>query len=224
MKPITITLGLLLAAASFAQDKITIAATRKVGDVTKHAWQMNLSVAGQDVVVKANLESTIKVIDGESVESARIWKDFTVDMGGQSPNVPVDDMTIKTKLDNEPVTVAGGAQGTDNFRSLLVLNFILPSAPIAIGESYTKEVTGKGDAPSYKLVTTYDSDEVVDGAKLHKFIAKLAENGADGISATTNYWVSDAGVIIKADATFKNLPIPAVGQSVEGKMTLKVIK
>ena len=224
MKPLTLTLGLLLAATSFAQDKLTIVAAKKVGDVSKHAWQMNINAVGQEVVVKANLEATIKKIEANSVESTRVWKDFTVDMGGQSPNVPVEDMTVTAKSDNEPVTIAGGVQGTDNFRSYLILNFILPPVPVAAGDKYTKEVAGKGDAPSYKVETTYEKDEEVDGVKLHKFVAKLAENGADGISATTNYWVSDAGDVIKADATFKNLPIPAVGQNVEGKMTLKIIK
>ena len=210
MKPLTLTLGLLLAATSFAQDKLTIVAAKKVGDVSKHAWQMNINAVGQEVVVKANLEATIKKIEANSVESTRVWKDFTVDMGGQSPNVPVEDMTVTAK--------------SDNFRSYLILNFILPPVPVAAGDKYTKEVAGKGDAPSYKVETTYEKDEEVDGVKLHKFVAKLAENGADGISATTNYWVSDAGDVIKADATFKNLPIPAVGQNVEGKMTLKIIK
>ena len=224
MKPFTLTLGLLLAATSFAQDKLNFVSTKKVGDVTKHAWQMNINAVGQEVVVKANLEATVKKVEEKSVELVRVWKDFTIDMGGQSPNVPVEDMTVTAKPDNEPITVVGGVQGTDNFRSYLILNFVLPPAPIGVGEKYTKEVAGKGDAPSYKVETVYETDEDVDGVKLHKFVAKLAENGADGISATTNFWVSDAGEVIKADATFKNLPIPAVGQSVEGKMTLKIIK
>jgi hypothetical protein len=224
MKPITLALSLLLAATTFAQDKLTLVPTRKVGDVTKHAWQMNINVMGQDVLVKANLEGKITKIEKDVLEATRLMKDFVVDMGGQSPNIPVEDMTIKSKLDNELIAVTGGAQGTDNFRNFLVLNFILPAGPIATGETYTKDVAAKGDNPAYKIITTYQQDEVVDGVKLHVFGAKLIEAGADGISADTKYWVSDSGDVVKAEAAFKNLPIPAAGQSVDGKMTLKTIK
>jgi hypothetical protein len=212
-----------LAMMASAQEKALIKFSPKIDSKVVHAMEMKIAVAGTDAIVKANLNSTITGMKDDLYDYKAEFKDFSVDVGGSNPGVEASELKAKLAKNGALSSIEGGIQGNDAARIFLLLQFIAPEKELNVGESFTMDVAERkeGGVPGYKFEGKYLGTAEVEGLKGFKFETKLTETG-DGLSSTGTFIVSGEGVVLSADVKFKNLPIPIVGQSVEGTITAKI--
>jgi hypothetical protein len=225
MKAAALILLALTSVSAFAQAKVTIAIKPVKDAIVKHKTELRLAVMGTEAVLTATAERTTKVVDGAKFESTVVMKDFKLDVNGSDPGLQVDDTKIVETTDGTVFSLTGGIQGSDNLRSFLGQHFIAPRAEIAEGEEYTIEFAEQkeGQVPAFKVVGKYIGAAEAAGKKGHKFTLKLTEPGEGGFTSESTFVVLEDGTILSAEGKFKNLPIPAVGQSVEGSYKLAIV-
>ena len=211
------------ASANAMQDKVTIKFNPKLDAVVVHQLQLELSVLSTTAVVKADLTSTATGLKDTVYDYKAEFKDLTIDVGGSDPGIGAQELKAKVGDDNTLRKIEGGIQGNDAARLYLLLQFLAPKAEIGVGETYTIDVAERKEEliPAYKFVSKYVGPAKVGEQDGFKFETKLTEAG-DGLSSTGTFIVNKDGIVLSVDAKFKNLPIPAVGQSVEGSIAAKI--
>ncbi|MEI8281574.1 MAG: hypothetical protein WCG75_04125, partial [Armatimonadota bacterium] len=139
--------------------------------------------------------------------------------------VPVND--YKVSYDKKSVMSAfeGGLDGADSLRMFLVTQFYVPGEEIK-KDAETKWEMAKNEKTSLgalKIQTTFLGDEKLGKFEVHKFKQVVTESGSE-YSTTGTFFVTQDGRVLKADVTFKGMPIPAAGGDAAGKYSVLVVE
>ena len=211
------------AVANVWQDKVAIKFNPKIDAVVVHQLQMELNVLSTTATVKADLTSKATALKDGVYDFTAEFKNLTIDVGGNDPGIGAQEVKAKVGADNTLRKIEGGIQGNDAARLYLLLQFLAPTTDIGVGETYTIDVPERKEdlVPAYKFVGKYVGPAKVGDLDGFKFETKLTEAG-DGLISTGTFIVNKDGIVLSVDAKIKNLPIPAVGQSVEGTIAAKI--
>jgi len=215
--------AITLGASVLNQDKATIKFNPKLDATIVHQVQLDLSVLSTTAVVKSDLTSKFVALKDGVYDYTAEFKELSIDVGGNDPGIGAQELKAKVGDDNTVRKIEGGIQGNDSARLYLLLQFIAPKTEIGVGESYTIDVPERKEdlIPAYKFEGKYVGPAKVGDMDGFKFETKLTEAN-DGLNSTGTFIVNKDGIVLSADAKFKNLPIPAVGQSVEGSIAAKI--
>ena len=225
MKPFAIVAISFFAVAALAQtDKVTITPGAKVGDVQKQKFHMAISVEGTDITLDANIATTVKAVDADAIKMETAWSDLKAEAGGSAPDITASPLKVTSKPTGELTGIAGGIDGSNPGETLLATWFIPPTKEVAAGDTYKASVAAVKDVlPAYTYVGTYVGKTTLNGKDVYQFKATISTASKDTISAEATFWVLQNGTIVKAESKFKNLDVPRIGQSVDGKITVEPV-
>ena len=206
-----------------ADEKVSIALAPKVGKL-KYAYKMVASVAGQEAEISATIDWNIKKVENDQAEIEATWNEFKLTMGGSEPAINLEPQRVTyVPSTGLPKSIAGGITGTDEARTYLLFHFIAPKDPVAVGDTYTFEAKAdeKASLPGFKYEGKYLGVEQEGGAALYKFSAKYSEAANDSFGANTTFFVRQDGTLVRAESTFRHMPLPQFGAEFDGKATIK---
>jgi hypothetical protein len=214
-----------LVASPQAQDRIQLARTAKVGDVSRYGMTGTMTLDNNGQVMTLEIRQTEKVTvtaiaaNGDlTFESETEAADMS--MNGQtmpSPNVGMKS-TLVTKPDGSlvsytmPETATGGSSLGKRMHNATAP--LYPDKPIGVGDTWTREV--KADAANSLPAATVTCEvlafEKAEGVDTVKVKMTYQENDpGTPLKTIGTYWVERAtGDQVKSEVTVQNLPM---GQS-----------
>lgn len=213
--------SLVLAAPAFA-EKVKFAPVYKVGAKTKYEIKLTSSVNGSDILTTSTLESTIDKVEGDTRSFSTKWGNFSAKVDGNPTDVPVEDSKITARDNGELLKVAGGIVGSDAPRMYSLIHFVLPTAEVDENDSYTidyKAIDAES-VPAHKFVGTYLGKTEYKGETAYKFKGVYSEPGNEAFHITFEAVVLATGQVVQSKSSFKNLPLPMMGASLDGDVTL----
>jgi hypothetical protein len=215
-----------LSALSFAQDKVKI--EPKWGKET--SFKLKSKAAFEVGGHSASIDS-VTTWKGESGKDGAILSvhhdEFKVVADDNEMPVPVEDYKVTYDHTGTITALEGGISATDALRMFLVGNFYAPTVEVTKDTMFKwdivkNEKTGLG---ALKIETTYLGDETIGKNKntLHKFKQVMTETGTEYSSSGT-FYVDNNGHVLKANVTFKGVPIPAAGGDAAGTLTVTPVE
>ncbi len=217
---------LTLSAAAFAQDAAKVSYAPKAGDARKFKVLMTLSVAGAEAKVQSGLTQTVKSVDGDKFKEEITWEGFSVELNGAvMDGLEASPSITTTKADGQLLEFTGGIPGTDAPRIHLMGLFVPPTKALAKDEKAETAFDANADKtiPARKYETTYLGKEQVGGKDVLKFKVKYSEKEPGGMTFDITYWISEAGMLAKAEGTFSELFVPQAGATSSGTFKLESV-
>lgn len=227
IKAIGVAALLTVSALSFAQ----VAAPEKVKIETKWAkdqtyklkLKSSFEVGGLTATIDAKLAFSGKM--GDDGYTVNIHHDEISIMAGDNEVAPpVSDYKIGYDKTSTMSLFEGGIEGADPLRMFLVVNFFAPKVELTKDTVVKWDITKneKTSLGALKIETTFMGDEMVGKKTVHKFKQVVSETGTE-YTTTGTFFVTTDGHVVKADVTFKGMPVPVAGGEAVGKMALSLI-
>lgn len=215
--------ALSLAGLCTASDKIKIQPTPKVGDAQKYKYELTFKVGDNDIDVTAEAEQSVVKVEKDLVSACLKWQNLKALVAGSDQATEYTDTKFDFKTNGELLKSDGGIHGADTIRNLLMVLFVPPTSEIGEGETYQtdfKEIANEA-IPARKVMGTYVGKVDYKGSSVLKFTLKYTEIGDDAMTADTTFFVKENGSVVRAEVDFKKLPVPVIGQVVDGKAILE---
>lgn len=215
---------LALTALSFGQDKIKIESKWDKETKVKLKHKFEIELDGHHAQITGQTLWTGEMADdGYTLTVHHDSLEILADDNEVSP--PYEDYKIGISKKSGLTSFSGGIDGSDPLRMFLVGHFFVPSTELA-KDTVTKweiPADSKVQLGALKIETTFLGDAEVGKTKGFKFKQVVSEDkGNYGTEGT--YVVTATGHVLKADVTFKGMPIPAAGGDAKGKFTSSVIE
>ena len=210
--------------AHSSDDKISITPTYKVDSTLAYKFEMKFESGGRMIVVRGKQTRTVKKVEGDTVNWAAAWADFTAVVNDQDMDIPTLPVKFTEKKTGEITNWDGGVEQLDNTRFHLMARFVAPAAPVGPGEEYKLTFKAKDVQPAYTYTGKYVGPEKLGDVETFKFTATYAEAKADDLSAKIEFWVKADGTVLKAVSKFTNFDIPPAGGPQTGTATYTIDK
>lgn len=219
-------LALAAFATAAAVQGFTIKRTPKDGEQLKFRLKADLEISG----IQANLEGvtsekTIKIDpDGTyTVESAQ--SDIKVLVQGQEiPSPPSPPQIVVYKADGSIAEIRGEGIDANAYRVANLNAFFEPGKPVAVGESWVKELPAdtKLGTPATKAEYKIVGEEKVSDYDTVKITSNVVETaGSDAASNVATIWLNKADwTQVKVEGKWTNAPIPGAPAPVNATYSL----
>lgn len=174
-------------------------------------WNLTVKVemGGETHDAALKLISTMKETPADKPKEATMaWKDLMLD-GGQS--MPDSEWDVKI---GEHGAITDGAEAGDDIRRMLQpILFVYPSAPVAVGDTWTETIKAGSDKDDRTMTLEFKADSVekVGDEDSLKVTEKLSEKGTDTMSSTGTWWVNKAGKVLKFETKVSKWVVPMAG-------------
>lgn len=214
-------LVLALPLAVLAQDKFKPDVKWQSGAKTKFSFAINFVMADATADVSGILASEAK----EEAKLVQSYEKVKVVVNDQELDYPFEASNIVLDKSGFLKEITGGIEGGDTARIYLATQFVIPSEPLAKGETWKKQVAKNEGLKIGDLTyeATYAGAEKLGEADSHRYTTKLTESGND-FSAENTIWVDANGKVLKLEGKFKNMPVPAASTVADGKHKLEIVK
>ena len=224
IKAIGVATLLAISAFSLAQDKVKIETKWAKDQSYKMKLKSSFEVGGMAVTLDAKLAFSGKMDDDGCTVNVH-HDEIAIMVADNEVSPPVSDYKIGYDKNATMNLFEGGIDGADPLRMFLVVNFFAPKVEL------TKDTVAKWDVAknektslgALKIETTFLGDEMVGKKTVHKFKQVVSETGTE-YTTTGTFLVTTDGHVVKADVTFKGMPVPVASGEANGKMALSLIE
>lgn len=192
---------------------------------TTSTWNVTIKadVGGEEHEAVMKLVSLVKETPADKPKEATFsWKDLVLD-GGQS--MPDNDWDVKIG-EHGAISDAGEA-GDEVRRMLQPMLFVYPSAPVAVGDTWSEAIKAGADKDEHtmKLEFKAESVEKVGDQDALKVTEKLSETGTGTMSSTGTWWVAKDGKVLKFETKVVKWVVPmAGGESFDATIKGELVK
>lgn len=214
-----------LAAPLTAQDKVLLARSAKVGDVTRTKLTATLAgnLGGQPASLAMTGVDTVTVTaigaDGQ-LTFRQLTESIDLSVNGSAmPGLPIPPadtlMMMRTRALTSYTSGDGDAEAAAfEARMYIATTAVFSDKPVGVGDTWTRSVAAdpKVGAVQAKAEFKVLAFEKVGGADTVKISMSFQESGADGIQTTGTFWIDRAtGEDVKSEVEFKDAPFPQIG-------------
>jgi hypothetical protein len=189
-----------------------------------YRMSIQLELAGADAEVTSRYQVEIRKVDDGVAHSRALFEGMRVTIdGNEMPIDAPDPLQLRFKGNGDVLHVTGGIAQVDAVRFHLLTHFVPPAAPVRPGEKYRAEFPAepKEGIPARRYNGAYVGAADWKGAKAHRFTLEGEEVAAGGIRFKMTAWVGEDGGLLDLRTEFERLPVPAIGASSQGVLTLQ---
>jgi hypothetical protein len=214
---------LALSAVAMAAQAFTIKRTPKQDEVAKYRMKGEFEVLGQQATFTGMVqEKVLKVAeDGNyTIESSQL--EGKVNINGQEIEMNSPPSVSVYKPGGDIVEIQGDSSEAA-YRSAILNQFFEPGKPVAVGDSWTKEIAGAprtggiGAKADFKVL----GEEKVGTVDTLKIKATIKETGAEPASTESTVWLSKAdSTLVKIEGKWNNVPMPGAPAPISGNVTM----
>jgi len=220
----TVAVLLSVSAISFGQDHVKI----------EPKWEKDFK-AKLTHKFDIELDQHKAKIDAQTVWSATMAEDgYTLTIHHDALTIVADENEVTPPYEDYKVvfdkkssvsSISGGINGSNALRMFLVGHFFAPANDVKKDEAVKWELppNTKIELGTLKIQTTFLGSAEVGKFKGYKFKQVVSEEGGEFATEGT-YTVTADGHLLKAEVTFKGMPIPDAGGDAKGKFTATVVE
>lgn len=218
---------LVLAPSWFpVEDTYNLRMTAPVGTQFAYKMEMNLDISGQTAVLRGKNVMKVASVDanGDYTIEGQL-EDAVLDMGGGEQPVPHSLNTTKNNAKGEIVEAkaSGEELPEEGYRFANIMAWSFEQAAYKVGDTITiTRAAGKttGGRPSETVLKLVQIEEI-NGKQAVKVEFTAKETSGDlPIEMSGTGWVDPkVGMMVKFEATFKNMPMPGAPVTLDGKMS-----
>lgn len=206
---------------SFALAALFIAASTSFAQTAAtHSLEMAFTYDSMKIQVTSTVKSEpVGTDDSGTVSFKGSWTDLKI-LVDVTPFPAPSSSTVEYAVTGtgELFQVKGGVPGVDMPRTMLLFIFIPPTDGLVEGSTYTRSFSNaEGRVPAMEWSATVGAAEEIAGQKVTKVTASLKETGR-AFSAESVFWVRGDGTVVKLESSFKGLPVPQIGSTVDGTL------
>lgn len=216
---------LAVAFASVSYLQVPIAPKFTSGEVSTYSLNMSFDLMGNRADLKSKVKQTVAGATKEETNLTLEWIEPEILVDGSPQSIPFNG--LKVKMDGKTIirSLEGGLEGSDGVRTYLCGHFFVPSGSVEKDKAVVTKIEkdAKTELDELTVETTFLGEEEVSGEKTLKFKQKVVESKT-GFTIENTVWATGEGKVRKVDGKFKELPVPAVGSSVDGTLKMEYLK